>query len=106
QRVTRFVANLFSADSQVLIGIGAIGITCLGPPIFVPVSGVGRVGVGERKVSFCFRVVGGFVREFDFLAVLLLYFLVDVRHIDRHIFVGRGRGEKHEEIVALLRRYF
>src|SRR5205814_242543 len=76
----------------------------VGPPVFMPVAGIRDVGIGKSEVALGFWIVSRFVREIDLLAMLLLHFLVYMRHVNGLLFVGRGRGKKHEQVVALSRR--
>src|SRR6266851_2325197 len=103
-RMAGLVADFFGTDAQFLPSIGAIGETDIGPPILVPVAGIGDVGIGKSKIALGLWIVSGFVGEIDLLAVAFLDFLVDRAHIDGLLLVGGGRGEKHEQVVALSRR--
>jgi len=98
------VANLLGADAQIFPSIGTIRKTRVGPPVLVPVAGIRDVRIGKSKVAFGLWIVCRFVREIDFLAVLLLHFLVHMRHVNGLLLVGRGRREQHENIVPLLCR--
>src|SRR5229473_179758 len=99
-RMAGLVADFFGADAQLLPGIGAIGETDIGPPILVPVAGIGDVGIGKSEIALGLWIVSGFVGQIDFLAVAFLDFLVDRAHIDGLFLVGGGGRKKHEEIVA------
>src|ERR1700674_704107 len=95
------ITDLFGADAQIVIRIGSIRKTRLGPPILVPVARIRSVGIGKREILLRFRIVCGLVRQIDFFAVLLFDFLVYVRHVNGLLFVGRRGREKHEEVVPL-----
>src|SRR5713226_1222454 len=98
------VADFFCADAQILPGVRAVRVTCVRPPVLMPVAGIGSVSVRKSEVSLGFWIVGGLVRQIDLLAVLRLHFLVHMGHVNGLLLVGRGRREKHEQVVAFSRR--
>src|SRR5712692_4418839 len=99
-----FVPDFLCADAQILPGVRAVGVTRVRPPVLMPVAGIGSVSVRKSEVSLGFWVVSGLVCQIYLLAVLLFDFLVDMGHINGLLLVGGGRREKHEEVMALLRR--
>src|SRR5260370_10569556 len=101
--MTALVANLLRSGAQVVIRVRAVGITGFGPPILVPVAGIGSVGIRKSKIFLGLGVGGGLVRQFNFFPVLLLYFRIDVGHVNDLILQRGRRREEHEEIVPLLR---
>src|ERR1700675_3324803 len=100
------VADFFRARAEIVIGVGAVGIASFRPPVLVPIAGIGGVGVRECEISLGLRVVGGLVRQVNFLAVFLFHFLVHVGHVNGDVFVGGGRRKEHEKVVAFLRGNF
>src|SRR5258708_17872741 len=98
------VADFFCADAQILPCVRAVRVTRVRPPVLMPVPRIGSVSVRKSEVSLGSWIVGGLMRQIDLLAVLFLHFLVHMGHVNGLLFVGRGRREKHEQVVALLRR--
>src|SRR2546426_2352702 len=96
------VTDFFCADAELFVGVRTIRETGVGPPVFVPVAGIGDIGIGESEIALSFWIVGGLVPQIDLFAVALFDFLVDIGHVNSLLFVGSGGREKHEEVVALL----
>src|SRR6185437_13842533 len=72
-----------------------------GPPVIVPISRIGNVGIGKSEVLLGLGIVGGLLRQIDFLSVLALDLLIHVRHIQGLRLEGGRRREKHEQVVSL-----
>src|SRR6266481_1192742 len=103
-RMTGLVADFLGADTQIVVSIWAIRETRVGPPVFVPVAGIGHVGIGKSEVALGFWIVSRLMREIDLLSVPFFNFLIHMGHINGLLFVGRGRREQHKKVVTLLCR--
>src|SRR5229473_872548 len=98
----RSVADFLGAGAQIIVGIGPVRIAGLRPPILVPVARIAGVGIRKREIPLGLRVVGGLVRQINLLAMLLLHLLINVRHVQGLLLIGRWWREKHKEVVAFL----
>src|SRR5260370_17898517 len=102
--MARLISDFLGPGPQIVVSIWAIREAGVGPPVLVPVAGIRHVGIGKSEVAVGFWIVSGFMRQIDLLAVLLLHFLVHMRHVNGLLFVRRRRREKHEQVVSLSRR--
>src|SRR5437868_7835518 len=100
------VLYLLSAGAQIVPGVGPVGITGVRPPVLVPVARIRGVGIGEGKIFLGLRVIGGFVRQVDFFAVLALHLFIDVGHVDDLLLIRRRRREEHHQVMAFARLRF
>ena len=98
------IPDFLGAGSQIVPGIGTIREPRLRPPVLLPVARIWNVGIGKSEITLGLWIVGRLVREVDLLAVLLLHFLVHMRHVNGLLLVGAGRRKQHQQVMSLLCR--